>query len=410
MNKLKVVVRAPSLTMSGYGVHSRQICDWALSREDFDVRFDLLNWGVNSWYIDEKYFDGLAGKIMQRSTADWDKDAKPEISIQCQLPNEWDPQLAQVNIGVTAAVETDRCNPEWVSNCNQMHAVIVPSQHTADVLTNSGEIRTRIFVIPESFFNECLDEEHSEQSAIDSTLQKMETKFNFLMLGQITANSATMDRKNTFNSLKLFCEVFEGNKDVGLILKTNSGHMTKIDRKVTLGLLRNAMEQIKEVIASAKKVSVKSINLPKVFLLHGLMSQEEIVSLYKSPHVNAMLSLTRGEGYGLPLLEAAACDLPIIVTGWSGHMDFMGRGKFNKVEYNLTKIPDERVDNQIFMEGTQWAEVRYDDAARRIKKIVSSYDVPKGWATALGKEIRENYSQEMIRSLYDKFFNEHLGI
>ena len=208
MNKLKVVVRAPSLTMSGYGVHSRQICDWALSREDFDVRFDLLNWGVNSWYIDEKYFDGLAGKIMQRSTADWDKDAKPEISIQCQLPNEWDPQLAQVNIGVTAAVETDRCNPEWVSNCNQMHAVIVPSQHTADVLTNSGEIRTRIFVIPESFFNECLDEEHSEQSAIDSTLQKMETKFNFLMLGQITANSATMDRKNTFNSLKLFCEVF----------------------------------------------------------------------------------------------------------------------------------------------------------------------------------------------------------
>ena len=50
--------------------------------------------------------------------------------VQLQLPDEWDSNLAKKNIGVSAFVETDRCNPQWIDKCNEMDAVIVPSKFT----------------------------------------------------------------------------------------------------------------------------------------------------------------------------------------------------------------------------------------------------------------------------------------
>ena len=401
MNKLKVVVRAPSLTMSGYGVHSRQICKWALSRDDFDLRFDLLNWGINSWYINPTARSGLIGQIMKNSENKWGDEVKPDISFQVQLPNEWDPQLAHINIGITAAVETDICNPSWISNCNQMHAVIGPSHHTKDVLQRSGELRTEVYVIHESYIESiCSTENNIEhKELVDSKFEKIDTKFNFLMMGQITSNTAHTDRKNTFNTLKLFCDTFADNKDVGLVIKTNSGHMTKIDRMVTTSLLQNALIQIR-----GKK------KYPKVYLSHGQMNDLEVAEVYKHEKIHVLLSLTRGEGFGLPLLEAAASDLPIIVTNWSGHLDFMKLGRFGAVGYRMEKISSDRVDNQIFMENASWAEANYGEAQQKIRKIVSSYDTPKEWAVDLGKKVREQYSQEKISKLYTTFLSGIFGI
>ena len=76
---------------------------------------------------------------------------KPDYSFQIQLPDEWDTSLAVKNFGVTAAVETNFCNPGWIQACNNMDGVIVPSNFTASVLKNSGKLSTRVHVIPESF-------------------------------------------------------------------------------------------------------------------------------------------------------------------------------------------------------------------------------------------------------------------
>ena len=45
--------------------------------------------------------------------------------------------------------------------------------------------------------------------------------------------------------------------------------------------------------------------------------------IYNHPKVKAMVSLTKGEGFGRPLLEFTASKKPLIVSGWSGHMDFI---------------------------------------------------------------------------------------
>ena len=146
----RVIVRGPAITQSGYGVHCRQVTAWLLSKSDIDVKFQALPWGDTPWVLNKKYYGGLIDKITN-NTVEVTPGSKYDVSFQLQLPNEWDSSLAQYNVGMTAAVETDRCNPEWIAACNKMDLIIVPSNHAANSLKNSGELTTRVVVVPESF-------------------------------------------------------------------------------------------------------------------------------------------------------------------------------------------------------------------------------------------------------------------
>jgi glycosyltransferase involved in cell wall biosynthesis len=84
---------------------------------------------------------------------------------------------------------------------------------------------------------------------------------------------------------------------------------------------------------------------PKITLIHGRLSDLELATLYKNDKVKAFITLTHGEGYGLPIIEAAACGLPVIATNWSGHLDFLkvgGKNKFIPLDYKLEPIPPSR--------------------------------------------------------------------
>jgi glycosyltransferase involved in cell wall biosynthesis len=114
------------------------------------------------------------------------------------------------------------------------------------------------------------------------------------------------------------------------------------------------------------------------------------------------VTATRGEGYGLPILESAASDLPVIATGWSGHTDFLSEGKYIPLDYTLTQIHASRADGKIFVPGAKWAEVSEDDFKKKVKKFRNSNTIPVEWAKELGKKIRQNYSQEAIQTIYDE--------
>ena len=139
----------------------------------------------------------------------------PDISFQVQLPDEWDNTLAKLNVGVTALVETDVCNPEWISCINKMDLVIVPSNHVKNTIDNTGKTSTPIIVVPESYI-EAIDDKSVK--ALDLYI---DTKFNLLIVGQFTGGDPESDRKNLFNTIKWLCESFEGDPDVGIIIKTN---------------------------------------------------------------------------------------------------------------------------------------------------------------------------------------------
>ncbi len=385
-----VLLRAPLLSQSGYGVHSRQIARWLFSVPDLDVSCELLNWGQTPWLTNSSE-DGLVKEILQAST---NQKQFYDITIQNQLPNEWNPFLGLYNVGVTAGVETDRCNPAWIDAVNRMQLVIVPSEHTKQTFLNTGKVKTPIVVVPESFPDSFLTgDECVELPELDA----LKTKFNFLVVGTMTGNNPENERKNIAYTMKWVAEQFKDNEDVGLIVKSSLGRNTHLDRL----MLQNIQTQM------ISQFGLTS-GFPKFYLLHGEMTDLEMKSLYRHPKVKALLNLSRGEGFCLPALEAASQGLPVIATGWSAHTEFLGLGKYIKVDYKLQEIHPSRVDNQIFMQGTSWAYPDEQDVKKRLRKFYENPSIPREWAQDLQKTIRERFSFSAIAKKYSEVLSDKL--
>ena len=382
---MKVLLRAPLLTNSGYGVHSRQIFEYLYEKHGSNLTVECLRWGMTSWRLNNDDEDGLIGKIMSCS-----KKIEPpyDITYQLQLPNEWDTGLGKKNIGMSAFVETDRCNSEWVESCNKMSAIIVPSNFVKKTIKRSGIINKKIFVVPEWFNHDILKKQSLKKEL------KLKTSFNFLMISQLNGQSVDDDRKNIINQIKTFCETFKDDKNVGLILKTNMGKGTTIDRKLTENFLKNLF------------LSIGKKEFPKVYLLHGNMSKNQIAALYHHPKVKCFMSATRGEGYGLPLIDAAAAGMPVIATNWSGHLQFLESNLFIPVKYNLIDIPKTKVDNRIFIEGTKWANPDLNDLSKKMLSAYHDYDNYKKNAIQLSKNVVENFNSKKIKKLYNEIEEE----
>jgi glycosyltransferase involved in cell wall biosynthesis len=149
---------------------------------------------------------------------------------------------------------------------------------------------------------------------------------------------------------------------------------------------------------------VRKGEYPKFYLLHGRLTPEEMHCVYKNPKIKGMVSATRGEGFGLPFLEAAVSDLPILATDWSGHLDFLNKGKFIKFNYDLKEVHESKIDNHIFIKDTKWAEVREDDFKSKVRKFREKSDKPKQWAVELGENLRNSHSQSAISDIYEEVF------
>ena len=386
----KVLLRAPLLTNSGYGVHSRQVFAWLLAESkkfNFQLDVECLNWGQCSWIIEGESNDGLIREIMTRSKP---LENMYDITFQLQLPDEWNPSLGKYNVGMTAAVETDRCNPAWIDCCNNMNEIVVPSTFTKNVLRRSGILMKPISVVPE-WFNEKI---HPNTSPL---ALNTDTDFNFLIVGMLTGNNNDTDRKNIVGTIQSLCNKFKNDPKVGVIIKTSLGKYSSFDRNRTVKYFESLVAQCRG-----------KNTFPKIHLLYGALSEKEMSELYRSEEVKCYVSLTRAEGYGLPIVDAAASGVPIIATNYSGHLEFLKGQDFLPVDYRLVEIPNQKVDKRIFLEKTRWAEPDTNSFFTRLDDVYNNYSLHKQKALKVQKHVVENFSKEACIKLYNKKFGDIL--
>jgi hypothetical protein len=161
--------------------------------------------------------------------------------------------------------------------------------------------------------------------------------------------------------VKAFYETFKNKmKKPALILKTSGGGASYLDR-----------EKILEKIRTIKE-SVNSHNIPNIYLLHGDFSDEEMNQLYNYPKVKAMVNLTKGEGFGRPLLEFSLVKKPILTTGWSGHVDFLNSEFTVMIEGELTKVHPSAA-NQWLLQESQWFSPNHGQVGHYLRDIFDNY-------------------------------------
>jgi len=209
-------------------------------------------------------------------------------------------------------------------------------------------------------------------------------------VGVLTGVTPDTDRKNLFYLIKWFVEEFKNDTDVGLIIKTNRGRETAIDRTVTKKMLKQLLEEIGHR------------GTPKIYLLHGDMNRNEMNSLYRDDRVKALISATQGEGFGLPFLEASVAELPVLATNWSAHTEFLNKGKWIKIKYVLSEISPERVEGNIFVAGANWANPLEQSIKSSLRKFKNSPQLPYSWAKNLSAKLKEEYSITKIMRHYDE--------
>lgn len=353
--RIPLVLRAPILSVSGYGYHARRIFETLFDSDDWDVFLLPVLWGSTS--TSSNFPKELLDKIDYATQSNLPPDTSKVLWMQLGIPTEFQ-RKGKVNIGFTAGIEADKASEPFVQGCNRMDGVFVPSKFIHDVFLRSGVTRP-IDVIHEPFDDRTFDGAEPLEFSVPS-------KFNFLCVGQWLAGGYGNDRKNISLLITEFVELFKGREDVGLLLKTFCNNMSSADRYVT-----------RERLAAHKG----GHQHPFVYLIHGDMSNEEMWGLYKSPQVNAFVLPTHGEGYGLPILDAIVSGVPTITTGWGGHLDFTPREQHTLLDFQLDKIPDASLMPPIFVPGQRWAYPEIEQLRRHMKLVVERYDSYKKKAT-----------------------------
>ena len=128
-------------------------------------------------------------------------------------------------------------------------------------------------------------------------------------------------------------------------------------------------------------------------------------ALYEHKKVKAMLNFTKGEGFGRPLLEFSLTGKPILVSNWSGHIDFLKQGAV-LLEGELKPVHESAAD-QFLLKESQWFNVNISKALVVIKDVYKNYDKYKTASFQLGKQNKQNFSLEKMTKLFDTILNQY---
>ena len=403
MSKPTLVVSCPIDTYSGYGARARDFVQSIIDLDKYDVKILGQRWGGTRFgYLKDHGNASLASRIIPNLTQ------QPDIWVQITVPNEFQ-KVGKYNIGVTAGIETTLCDPTWIEGCNRMDLVLVSAQHAKKVFEESkfnmqdnrtGQVTGQLALTTKvEVLFEGADIEKYAPLALPTKLDlsDIEEQFCFLTIGHWLPGVLGEDRKNIGYTIKAFLETFKNKKNApGLILKVQAGSGTSImDREELL----NRIDAIRKTVKG---------KLPNVYLLHGDMSDAEVNELYNHGKVKAMISLTKGEGFGRPLLEFSLINKPIIASGWSGHIDFLDNQFTKQIGGTLTNVhPSAAVDKMILQES-QWFRPDEGLTGKALKDVFEDYKIYKELAKRQGYRSRTEFSYDKMRETLDTLLTQYI--
>ena len=399
MSKPRFVISCPFDTYSGYGARSRDIVKAIIELDKYEVQLLPQRWGETAWNF---CLDHPEWKFLLKYTVpqNW-QQTQPDIWAQITIPNEFQP-LGKYNIGLTAGIESTACKAEWIQGLNRMDMNWVSSnfaKNTFEAMTyEKKDSRTNQVVEqvkltkPIEVIFEGVDittYKPLKASKIQNMdLSTIKEDFCYLFVGHWMNGAFGHDRKNLGVLVKSFYDAFKNKigKRPALILKASTGAATYLSRDTILDRIKT----IKDVYGKAK--------LPNIYVLSGEFDDNEVNELYNHPKIKAMVSFTKGEGFGRPLLEFSTTGKPIIASGWSGHMDFLNP-EFNVLLPGELENVDPSAANDWLIKEAQWFKISPTHAISSLKEVYKHYKKYHQRSKKQRYHAIKNYSWEKMKEL-----------
>ena len=405
MSKPSFYISSPFNTFSGYGARARDIIKSIVELDKYDVKLLSQRWGdcTSGFCNDHPEFDFL-NKL---SVPGIPKGVQADIWMQITIPSEFQP-IGKYNIGCTAGIESTGCDGSWVEGLNKMNMNWVSSQHSKSVFENVtfdkrdnntkqviGQIKSTkpIHVV---FEGADLDVyKYLPPNEVKLDLSEIKESFCYLFVGMWMAGDMGHDRKNIGQTISIFLETFKNKKNPpALILKTSEGVENYISTDNILGKIKAIRNKIKN-----------ANSLPNVYLLNGDFNNSEINELYNHPKVKAMVSFTKGEGFGRPLLEFGLSKKPIIASNWSGQLDFLNPDYTVLIPGKLEPV-HKSAANKFLLPQTSWFAPDVHQINRVFKNSFEKYKTLIVKAKQQGHYVKTNFSyshmKELVGNILDK--------
>jgi glycosyltransferase involved in cell wall biosynthesis len=395
MNKPFLLFRGPVKTRSGYGAHSRDLLQALYEMDLFEIKIDSCMWGSTPMTALE---DNLFHKWIESNIVN-QLEKTPDIYVQVTVPNEFQ-RVGKFNIGITAGIETTIAPKDWIDGCNRMDLIVTTSTFSKDVLLqtvyNENEQNTGKLI-----------KQHKIERQIEVLFEGVDTKiynnvynnieinikedFAYLFVGHWLKGDTGQDRKDVGMLIRCFADAFKDVEDrPALILKTSSASFSIKERE-------SFRKKIEGLVSDYK-------NPPSIYLLFGDLTNDEMNNLYNHPKVKSMVTITKGEGFGRPLLEFTMTGKPVIASNWSGHKDFLPMDKAIMIGGKLTEVHESAVDTFI-LKDSKWFTANYNEVAEVFKLVYKDYDKFLEKSMMLGDENKEKFSMEKMKEKFKDIIN-----
>ena len=388
-----LLFRGPVETVSGYGSHSRDILKSLYDMDLFDIQIDSCNWGVTpktALNDNDEFHQWIKNNITSKIPK------TPDIYVQVTIPVEFN-RMGNFNIGITAGIETTIAPKDWIDGCNRMDLILTTSTFSRDVLLQSvynetdkltGKLIKQYKIEkPIDILFEGVDTDvyNNKYNSLDIDIQE---DFSFLFVGHWLKGDLGQDRKDVGMLIKCFVEAFKDqDNQPALILKTSSAGFSVKEREMLRKKIKNLVKNIEKC--------------PPIYLLFGQLTDQEMNNLYNHPNIKSMVSITKGEGFGRPLLEFTMTGKPIIASNWSGHKDFLPMDKSIMVGGKLTDVHSSAI-NEYIIKDSKWFTANYSEVIEVFKIVKKDYESFSEKSLLLMEENKEKFS---LLKMKEKFLS-----
>jgi len=246
--------------------------------------------------------------------------------------------------------ETNILPNTWVNQINnQVNEVWCPSSYNFEVFKNSG-VTIPIKIVPHVFLrNPLFDKKDIELcSYTGETIINRDDVYTFYAIGEYN------ERKGIEDLIKVFCNVFTKHDKVRLLIKTHYKDYGNFNKNYCLSKINELLKNYTDK--------------PEIHCIVDNMSEKEIVALHSIG--DCYVSLTKSEGFGLTIFDAFNYGKKVIATGYSGHLDFLGKDYSGLVNYKLDYVKNMKEFKSAYSEDTIWAYPDLQHAAELMKGII----------------------------------------